>query len=68
MRRPRAEFNTDSGSVLSKNSWLIIILAVLFLIYVFVPPVRNSMNSVLGTVFSPIMEMLSLSAESLQYI
>jgi len=61
--------DTDGGnSILSRNAWLLIIFAILFMIYAFVPPIQNPINSLLGNLFGPLIDMFALVGDSLSYI
>ena len=68
----RGKYGLDSGNagggILSRNAWLIIGFAILFLVYVFVSPINNAVNSLLGSMFSPLLEMFSLAGDSFSYM
>lgn len=61
--------DTDSrGSTLSKNAWILIIFAILFLLYAFVPPIQDPINSMFGGLFGPVIDMFTLAGDSLSYL
>lgn len=64
-------YSLDTGSgggMLSRNAWLLIIFAILFIMYAFVPFIREPINSMLGTVFGPLIDMIGLVGDSMSYI
>lgn len=56
------------GSMLSRNAWLLIFFAIMFILYAFVPFIREPINSMLGTVFGPLIDMAGLVADSMSYL
>lgn len=67
MKRSYNMGKSKDSHVLSKNAWLLIILSVLFLVYVFVDPVNNALNSLFNTMFSPLIELFEMAGGSLKY-
>lgn len=64
-----ASFNTDrGGSILSKNAWLLIIFGLLFILYAIFPPVQEIINSTVGNLFGPVIDMIGLAGNSLSYL
>lgn len=68
MNRAYSLDTSGKSSLLSTKAYLLIIFAVLFIIYAFVPPIQDPINSFLGTVFGPLIDMFGLVTDAMNYL
>lgn len=68
MDNPRTLDPSGNNNILSRNAWLIIMFAILFILYAFVPPFQDPVNSLIGAMFGPLIDMIGLVMDSMSYI
>lgn len=71
MRSPGKEpslGDMESGSAFSTKAWILIFFGILFILYAFTPPVREAVNSTLGGVLSPLIQLGEQAMMGFKYL